>query len=395
MITNTNKQNVLLISTMPGFGGGEIYAINLYKELLKEQNINPVFLVAKNSGLEKACKEQTLSYFCYRQIKLPFKIRIELGLKKAIQDICTQQKIAIIHTNNKHEVGYVRQAVKNLGTNIPIIHTHHAPRPVSPELIEKTDGIVCVNTYVAQETQEQYKNFKNLFTTIAPFFNEKKFLAFTPEKNISRKNFFRKTFNVQIPSNTHVICAIGKFSSHMKRKNFSILFQACKSLIKEHNKNIHIVLAGDGPKKNYYKRLVRSLGIHEHVHFLGYTTQTPAILFHSDFLVHGSSTEGFGIIAQEAALMKKPSIMAHKTGAAGTLILHEQTGLLFEPDNTQDLTKQIALLVNNPELCKKLGHNAYQHVQTNFSNKINKQKLIAFYNQSKDRARCNLRFTSY
>jgi len=55
-------------------------------------------------------------------------------------------------------------------------------------------------------------------------------------------------------------------------------------------------------------------------------------------------------------------------GEAKELFIDEgNCGLAFEPENTEDLVKQILTLYNNPELSKQLGENGLKYASENFN----------------------------
>ena len=67
----------------------------------------------------------------------------------------------------------------------------------------------------------------------------------------------------------------------------------------------------------------------------------------------------------EAGLMKKPSIGARRTGAE-TIIVDNETGLLFENGDPQSLAAAIGELVENPSSARRLGAQASVHIMTHF-----------------------------
>jgi len=54
-------------------------------------------------------------------------------------------------------------------------------------------------------------------------------------------------------------------------------------------------------------------------------------------------------------------------------------GLLFEPDNADDLTGQIQLLVDNPELRREMGQAAGERVATQYSPQAHCNRLLALF----------------
>jgi len=62
-------------------------------------------------------------------------------------------------------------------------------------------------------------------------------------------------------------------------------------------------------------------------------------------------------------------------------IKHNKTGLLFENDNLNSLTKQIETLLKSKELRNQLGQNAYDFINEYASTEKNMNLLEKFYNK--------------
>ncbi len=367
------KHRILLTHTTMGFDGPEVHALNLYKKLLQTKNIEAVLLVCKNSQLEKKLQELKLPYYRTPCYCFPFKVFWRPFLSSAITKICNRENISIIHTNNAYEVTHVKKDQIHTNTPITIIHTHHSQTPVRKNVMHKADTIL----YVGNMNHRQHDQS---FTHVPHFFDDEKFLTFTPKE--TKHDFFAKNFNLYIPEDAPIISIVGRFRNTKAYKNHELFLNAIANVIHTHKKYVHVLCVGDGPQKDYYQRLACKLNIDKYVHFLGYSKQIPAILFYSDFNVIASSREGFGIVLLEAAIMKKPSIIAHGTGAADIFVKHMQTGLLFEPDNCQSLTQNITLLLDKPELTKQLGQNVYKTAHTQYTNKHLLNKLLSVYDNT-------------
>lgn len=61
------------------------------------------------------------------------------------------------------------------------------------------------------------------------------------------------------------------------------------------------------------------------------------------------------------------------------MIEQEQTGLLIEPKDPEDLKSALQKLLADPELCERLGKNAGAKVQKEFSIEKSLQELIKIY----------------
>ncbi len=377
--SKTNKNNlkaekpkrILIVNSAHGlFGGAEMYTLSLYKNLIKKGHSVKVLLV-KDSATEKKFTELKISHYSYNKY-MPLKVTVQPGLYHAIYKICKENDIQIIHCNVHREVHAAQKAANQL--NAKVVMTRHISDKLKEKYLKNLDGVIGVNKqitkYMQNENISKNLNVKEL-ATITPFFEEKTFLNFKTQEKAH--DFFQNNFNINL-KNLPIICTIAHLSEN---KNHAVLFKAIHKLIYEKNKHAQIVLAG-AENQNKLKKLSQDLNIQEYVHFLGYTEKIPEILHHSDIKVLPSKEEGFPISLLEAALLKKPLIGANKSGMTN-LIKHEKTGLLFENNNVESLTAQIERLLDNPELGKQLGENAYEFVMNNFSTEVNMKKLEAFY----------------
>ena len=69
----------------------------------------------------------------------------------------------------------------------------------------------------------------------------------------------------------------------------------------------------------------------------------------------------------ENLALKKPILLGLEGEAKELFIDEGNCGLAFEPENTEDLVKQILILYNNPELSKQLGGNGLKYASENFN----------------------------
>ena len=69
----------------------------------------------------------------------------------------------------------------------------------------------------------------------------------------------------------------------------------------------------------------------------------------------------------ENLALKKPILLGLEGEAKQLFIDEGNCGLAFEPENTEDLVKQIITLYNNPELAKELGENGLKYASENFN----------------------------
>jgi phosphatidylinositol alpha-1,6-mannosyltransferase len=123
-------------------------------------------------------------------------------------------------------------------------------------------------------------------------------------------------------------------------------------------------MVGAGSELDYLRRIVAQQGLDHHVHFAGTLVKAErnAFLANSDLFVMpstviGQDVEGFGIAYIEAGYFAIPSV-ATRSGGACEAVIHEQTGLVCEPEDLEQLRKNIISLLDDKSLRQSLGDNA-------------------------------------
>lgn len=79
-----------------------------------------------------------------------------------------------------------------------------------------------------------------------------------------------------------------------------------------------------------------------------------ADIFAMTSMPHKLSVEGFGLVYLEAGAHGLP-VIAHAIGGVPEAVIDGETGLLVPPDDSAALTAAFARLINDPELCRRLG----------------------------------------
>jgi len=98
------------------------------------------------------------------------------------------------------------------------------------------------------------------------------------------------------------IISVGRLS---KNKNTIKLLQAFNSL---QNKNIHLVILGDGKEKKNLEGYVLKKHLEKRVHFLGWKENPYPYIKNAQLLVHTSKYETFGRVLLEALALKTPVV---------------------------------------------------------------------------------------
>lgn len=167
-----------------------------------------------------------------------------------------------------------------------------------------------------------------------------------------------------IDENSTLIGFVGRFS--IKEKGVDILLESFKNLA-QIKKNVLLLLIGDGEDKGYIENFISKNGLD------GVVISSKENIYNYynilDIVVLPSRVEPFGIVAIEAGIMKK-AFIGSKVDGLMEIIDDGTDGILITPENVEELTQALVSLIENSELCAKLGQELYQKVTTNFTSEI-------------------------
>lgn len=122
-------------------------------------------------------------------------------------------------------------------------------------------------------------------------------------------------------------------------------------------KNFHLVLVGDGIRKNELVKIVNENNLENRVHFVGIRNDVNSILKAVDYIIVSSHWEGFGLAAVEGMAAKKPVLASNVKGLQEVV---KDAGILFEKGNEHSLAENILTLHSNPSLYSETANKCYE-----------------------------------
>ena len=97
-----------------------------------------------------------------------------------------------------------------------------------------------------------------------------------------------------------------------------------------------------------------------------------------DIFVLPSYFEGQSVAILEA-MAAKCAVVASKTGGIPQMIEDGETGILAAPKDADSLKKGLRRVLEDVELCRRLGENARKKAEAEFSIEKNIEKLLQIY----------------
>lgn len=157
-------------------------------------------------------------------------------------------------------------------------------------VLERYDRIVCVS-------RAAWNSFRELSGL-----TEKTELHYNPLDSDHVRQLAQ--LPVQLPEDMPLICAVGRLS---EEKAFERLLVIHKSLLDQGIRH-GLVIVGDGPDRDFLRRLTHALGVSDTVILAGYQENPYPYMKRSKFLVNSSLTEGLPVIAMEALCLGVPIV---------------------------------------------------------------------------------------
>lgn len=132
---------------------------------------------------------------------------------------------------------------------------------------------------------------------------------------------------VELPKDVPLVCAVGRLS---EEKGFERLIVIHKRLLNEGIRH-KLVIVGDGPDRDFLRRLVNATETQDSVILAGYQSNPYPYMKQSKFLVSSSFTEGLPVISMEALCLGIPMVSA--VPSIGETFGEEMCGIITENDN--------------------------------------------------------------
>ena len=146
--------------------------------------------------------------------------------------------------------------------------------------------------------------------------------------------------------------------------------------------NCFLEIIGDGPERATLIRLAEDLRIADRVQFTGRQSRdyVANAMRRCSVFALPSSYEGLGCVYLEAMACAKPVIGCWGQGI-DEVIEHAKTGLLVAPENEDELTESLQMLLQNEELRRRMGAAARNLVLQKFTLDHQAQSLAQIYRE--------------
>jgi glycosyltransferase involved in cell wall biosynthesis len=195
--------------------------------------------------------------------------------------------------------------------------------------------------------------------------------------------------------------AIGFAGFVRRQKGWQELVSAAEILVREGVRAQFVIMGGGVRPPEYFKTprgralemmnllvdeesaitaLVAEKHLEDHFSFLPFTADTGEIYNALDIVTFPNQGIGLGRPVLEAAMYGKPVVASGSIDGAGVLLPNE-TGLLLQDANPRELASALRLLIEDPELRRRLGAAAAEHAREKFDPARNARTVERMYDE--------------
>ena len=155
---------------------------------------------------------------------------------------------------------------------------------------------------------------------------------------------------LNIPTEAFVIGGVGRL---VPQKNFSLFLKVASNVLGGHP-GVTFVIAGTGPLESQLREEATSLGIAEHIRFLGYVTDRVGLYHALDALMMTSDFEGTPMTLLEAMASGLPVVASAVDGIA-EVCTHGKQALLVPPGDLGRFQDFLRCIIDGKVLRQNLG----------------------------------------
>ncbi len=255
-------------------------------------------------------------------------------------------------------------------TDIPVMATVHGMNITTHELgIWRTTGSHLIT--VCQEAYTQALAMGVPPDRLSLIQNGVDLDLFTPDRDGVA---FRQT--VGIPLDAPLVGFVGRLE-HEKGPDF---FVRAAHEVHRWRPEAHFALVGQGAMQGELERMIRDMGLTDHVHLAGKWTNPAEVYPAFDILVQTSRSEGMPLVLLEGMACGCP-IVAYIVGGVRELVENESSGLIVSPNHWEGVAARVLDLLAQPELMRQMGRAARHRAETLFDLKLSVQRTTDLFRQ--------------
>lgn len=365
----TRKKKILYIIWSLDLGGAEQVVVDLAGRLRGGQ-FEPVVCCLNQKGRHSLrLEEQGI-----KVIALNKKPKVDFSVIGKLLKIIKEEKIDLIHTHlfSAHLWGRIAAVI----ARVPVISTEHGIDRWRTKFHILLDRIL---TRANKKVIFVSKKVRDFYAEQVYPLNGKAEVVYN---GIDASQFKRPLdirairLSLGFDPAKKIIGTVGRLVADKAHRDFVKAI----SLIVHKRKDVLGVIVGEGELRPVLERMIRDLGLKDHVALLGYRSDTSELYRAMDVFVLSSASEGFPLTVLEAIHSGVP-VVATDVGGIRECIESGKEGWLVPPSEPQALADAILKVLEDQELGFKFSQNASRKAAEEFSIEKMTERHEAIYRE--------------
>jgi len=335
-----------------GWGGQEIRIVTESKVFI-DKGYQVIIAAQPHSKLLKKAQQENIPTF---SIKMNKGLNFIAMLKLA--NFIYKNQIDIVHTHSSIDSRTAGIAAKIMG--VAVVRSRHISIPISLrkftyfQYMKIADKVITSGQFIKNEMVNKNKMIPE------------KIVSAPAGIDIQQFSLTRNLPDIKEKYNINDKFLIGIVSVLRSWKGHKYLIEAI-NILKNKIPNIHLIIVGDGPKKNSIEQLIKELDLETYITLTGYQKDPAAFFKAMDIMVLPSyAGEATSQVLPQAMAMKTPIIATH-AGGLSEVVIDKETGLVIKPKDSQSIADAIYTLFTNEELKEKISIQGQKYTFKNFT----------------------------
>ena len=395
-MTKSDGIKVMQIISNLDIGGAQEVVRTLAK-YLAEDGHQPVVCTLKDGPLRQDIEQMGIPVEVvpgkrHSIVALPYFLADMARLRRSLADLIEKHQVDVVQTHLLRSLDFLVLTLK-WGTRLRLvfwtIHNYNftlrsehlprfswllGPKRVAHRLLYRlmarwVDGFIGVSEAIRPSLLTEIGDIEDKITIISNGVDIARYQRSVDSVRIRQALGFAE--------DARLMAMVGTFK---RQKGHAFLIEATSQII-ERFPDLHILLIGDGELRGEMEVQVQARNLDNNIHFLGSRSDIPDLLAVSDFFVLPSLWEGLPMALLEAMASALP-IIATKVSGSQQVMVSQETGLLIDPGDADQLAEAMATMLTQPEEAKAMGQAAFEQVDSFYSARKQARDHVVLYQQA-------------
>ena len=360
---------VLELCLSTGVGGLELYAVRTATQL-KARGIDCIAVTGRDTMTAQRMRQNNVQTFEFGKANrhLPW------FAAQRLARLIDEQQVSIVHMHWAKDLNLAVLAKNMAKRPIKLVYTRQMmiTRPkhdIFHRMLYQYVDLFLTITQQLCELAQQYLPMPNDAIKTLYYGVEAPPLLNQQEKQALRQS-------LQIPRDSFAIGMVGRIE---EGKGQHLLVTAVHELVEQGNP-VHATIIGPAMNPGYETKLKKQVNdweLTDAIHFYGSHPNPVGIMAAFDVVVLATKQETFGLVLIEA-MRNGVAVIGTRAGGVPEIIDEGITGLMFAPENSQELTEKLSVLINDKNLCQKLAQAGKEKADRLFDQDQHYQQLVGY-----------------